>query len=183
MTAAVSVHEVLELFRRFGSVHYDEDISQLDHGLQCAALAVAEGAADELVAAALLHDIGHLLHVSRGASGPTVEDLDHEAVGSRYLAGLFGPAVTGPIALHVRAKRYLCAVEPAAFDGLSDGSRASLVSQGGLMAAGEIAAFVSNPCHDDAIRLRRWDDAGKVEGLEVAPLETYEPLLSRLTTT
>ena len=178
--AARSVDEVLDLYRRFGSDHYDEAITQLDHGLQCAALAGAEGATDALVAAALLHDVGHLLHLRAGGTGPEVADLDHESVGARYLAGLFGPAVTGPVALHVRAKRYLCAVEPDLVDGLSDGSRASLVRQGGPMDRAEADAFAANPGCADAVRLRRWDDSGKVEGLTVAPLESYVPLLERL---
>lgn len=180
--AATSVDEVLDLYRRWGADHYDEELSQLDHAVQTAALAVADGAADELVAAALLHDVGHLLELeARDGRGelPT-EDLDHESVGARYLAGLFGPGVTGPIALHVRAKRYRCAVDPAYLDGLSDGSRRSLALQGGPADAAEVAGFESNPGFRDAVRLRGWDDGGKVDGLVVSDLEHYGPLLDRL---
>ena len=180
--SATSVDEVLELYRRWGSEHYDEEISQTDHAIQTAALAVAEGAAGELVAAALLHDVGHLLELeSRDGRGdlPTV-DLDHEAVGARYLAGLFGPGVTGPIALHVRAKRYRCAVDPAYLAGLSDGSTRSLALQGGPADADEVASFESNPGFADAVRLRSWDDGGKIDGLEVADLDHYRPLLEQL---
>ena len=174
---AGSVDELLDLYERFGPDHYDEDVTQLDHALQCAALASAEGASDELVAAALLHDIGHLLHLRNGADGPVAEDTDHESVGARFLGGLYGPAVTGPVSLHVRAKRYLCAVEPGLVDQLSDGSRASLIRQGGPLDDAEVASFRNNAGHVDAVRLRRWDDAGKVEELVVAPLRDYEPLL------
>lgn len=180
--AAASVDEVLDLYRRWGADHYDEALSQLDHAVQTAALAVADGAADELVVAALLHDVGHLLELeARDGRGelPT-EDLDHESVGARYLAGLFGPGVTGPIALHVRAKRYRCAVDPAYLDGLSDGSRRSLALQGGPANAAEVASFESNPGFRDAVRLRGWDDGGKVDGLVVSDLEHYRPLLERL---
>lgn len=180
--AATSVDEVLGLYRRWGADHYDEELSQLDHAVQTAALAVADSAADELVAAALLHDVGHLLELeARDGRGelPT-EDLDHESVGARYLAGLFGPAVTGPIALHVRAKRYRCAVDPAYLDGLSDGSRRSLALQGGPADAAEVASFETNPGFRDAVRLRGWDDGGKVDGLVVSDLESYRPLLERL---
>jgi phosphonate degradation associated HDIG domain protein len=180
--SATSVDEVLELYRRWGSEHYDEEISQTDHAIQTAALAVAEGAAGDLVAAALLHDVGHLLELeSRDGRGdlPTV-DLDHEAVGARYLAGLFGPGVTGPIALHVRAKRYRCAVDPAYLAGLSDGSTRSLALQGGPADADEVASFESNPGFADAVRLRSWDDGGKIDGLEVADLDHYRPLLEQL---
>ncbi len=179
MSRAASVDEVLDLYRTHGTDRYDEDVTQLDHALQCAALAAAEGAADELVAAALLHDVGHLLHLRDGGAAPGADedDLDHESRGARWLSDLYGPAVTSPIALHVRAKRYLCAVDPGAVDALSDGSQASLVRQGGPLDDEGVASFRANPGHDDAVRLRRWDDAGKVEDLAVAPLDDYESLL------
>ena len=182
--SAASIDEVLALYERFGTQHYDEDLRQIDHALQTAALAVADDAPEALAAAALLHDVGHLLALARGA-GPDagVEaafDLAHEAVGARYLAGLFPPAVTGPIALHVRAKRFRCAVEPGYLASLSDGSRRSLVVQGGPMRPDEISVFERNPASRDATRLRGWDDGGKVDGLEVAPLDTYGDLLVRV---
>lgn len=178
---AASVGEVLDLYRRWGTDHYDEDLSQLDHALQTAALAAAEGADDELVVAALLHDVGHLLELeSRSGRGELPsEDLAHESVGARYLAGVFGPGVTGPVALHVRAKRYRCAVDPGYLAGLSAGSRRSLALQGGPADAAEVAAFESNPGSGDAVRLRSWDDAGKVDGLAVPGLEQYRELLER----
>jgi phosphonate degradation associated HDIG domain protein len=177
---ARTVDEVLDLVDRYGGDRYDEQVSQLDHALQCAALARSEGAPDQLVAAALLHDVGHLLHLRDGGTGPAAEDLHHEAVGARWLAPLFGPEVVGPIALHVRAKRYLCAVEPGTVEQLSDGSRASLVRQGGPLTPGQVAAFEALDGAADAVRLRRWDDAGKVEDLAVAPLGGYRPMLERL---
>jgi len=180
---ATSVNEVLELFDRWGRERYDEDVTQLDHALQSAAHARAEGAADALVAAALLHDVGHLLDLRDGGHAPAPDaddapDLAHEARGARWLAPVFGPAVTGPIALHVAAKRYRCAVEPSYHEGLSDGSRRSLERQGGPMDAAEVARFERHPTHLDAVRLRGWDDAGKVtEGVEVGDLESYRDLL------
>ncbi|MFZ4517804.1 MAG: HD domain-containing protein [Microthrixaceae bacterium] len=174
---AASVDEVLELFDRFGQDRYDEQVAQLDHALQCAALARRDGAPDALVAAALLHDVGHLLHLRDGGRGPADEDLAHEDVGARWLSELFGPEVTDPIALHVEAKRYLCAVEPGLTDTLSAGSRASLVRQGGPLDAAGVAAFEALDGAADATALRRWDDAGKVVGLEVVPLGAYRPLL------
>ncbi len=181
---ATSVQEVLSLFERFGAQNYDEDLSQTEHALQTAALAGADGASDELVAAALLHDVGHLLDMATndGRRGPADHDLEHESVGARYLAGLFGPDVTGPIALHVRAKRYRCAVDPAYLDGLSDGSRRSLVEQGGPYVPAETVRFEANPSAVEAVRLRAWDDGGKAQGLMMPGLEHYRPLLERLTT-
>ena len=179
---AASVDEVLDLFRSYANDRYDEDVTQLDHALQTAALARAEGADDALVAAALLHDVGHLLDLAQhGRRSTSTQDLGHEGRGARYLAALFPPSVTGPIALHVRAKRYRCAVDPEYHDGLSDGSRASLVLQGGPMSVDEADAFAASPASAAAVDLRRWDDGGKVDGLEVPALDDYRPLLESLT--
>jgi phosphonate degradation associated HDIG domain protein len=182
---ASSVDEVVGLYRRWGAEHYDEELSQIDHAVQTAALACAEGAPDELVAAALLHDVGHLLELAvRDGEGQLPdEDLSHEAVGARYLAGLFGVGVTAPIALHVRAKRYRCAVEPDYLAGLSAGSTRSLALQGGPADADEVASFERNPGFGDAVRLRGWDDGGKVDGLDVPELDDYLDLLRRLART
>ena len=177
--AARSVDDVLALYARWGSDGYDEDVSQLVHALQTGALAREARAPDALVAAALLHDIGHLLHLERtgGQRDRGGVDLRHESVGARHLSDLFPPAVTRPIALHVSAKRYRCAVEPDYLLGLSTGSTDSLRSQGGPMSSTEVAAFERTPGHDDAVRLRGWDDTAKVVGLDVAPLEHYVELL------
>ncbi len=180
-----TVDEVLALYERFGADPYDEEISQLDHALQTAALAVAEGASDELVAAALLHDVGHLLHLAEGGRPVPAPhnggfDLHHERVGARALAGVFPPAVTGPIALHVEAKRYRCAVDSGYQASLSAGSRRSLAVQGGPLDAHGVRTFERRPGTRDALRLRAWDDAGKVEGLEVASLVEYRDLLQRV---
>lgn len=165
--------EVLDLFERWGSDPYDEDVGQRDHALQVAALAVAAGASDALVAAALLHDVGHLLVLRGDPVGP------HEHIGPAALGGL--PAeVLRPISLHVQAKRYLCAVDPAYSGSLSGGSVASLRRQGGEMTGAEVEAFEATPGWDDAVRLRRWDDAGKIDGAEVPPLAEYVPLLRSL---
>jgi phosphonate degradation associated HDIG domain protein len=188
---AASVSEVLALYERWGSDHYDEDLSQLDHALQTAGRAVTAGASNALIAAALLHDVGHLLDLDSRSSAASSSmatpssdggDLAHEDLGARYLAAVFPPSVTGPIALHVRAKRYLCAVEPAYASALSLGSRVSLAVQGGPMATEEAVTFERNPTAPDAIALRRWDDAGKVIGAEVAALERYRPLLDQIVT-
>lgn len=168
------IDEVLDLYDRWGGEHYDEDVAQLDHALQTAAHAASAGAADALVAAALLHDAGHLLELRDGPTGP------HERTAAAFLAALFPESVTTPIALHVAAKRYLCAVEPAYHAGLSAGSRRSLGRQGGPMSEAEVVTFEATPGWVDAVALRRWDDAGKVEGAPVPGLAGYEPLLRTL---
>ena len=177
-----SLDDLLALYGRWGNTHYDEEISQLAHALQTAALASAAGASEPLVAAALLHDVGHLLHLemTQGTPNGMAEDQRHEATGARHLAALFPPAVTGPVALHVRAKRYLCGIDAAYAATLSDGSRQSLRLQGGPMEAEEIVSFEAASGYRAAVALRRWDDQAKVDGLDVPPLGRYGDLLQRV---
>ena len=107
-------------------------------------------------------------------------DLRHEVVGADLLAAVLPPSVTEPIRMHVEAKRYLCAVDPTYAAGLSAGSQRSLAAQGGPMTEAEAVAFTTRPGAADAVRLRRWDDAGKVEGLERPPFAAYRATLETL---
>lgn len=152
------------------------------HMLQTAAAARAASADDNLVAACLLHDIGHWLH--DGSTDPMKrhEDDRHEEAGARYLASYFAEPVTRPIAMHVAAKRYLCATEPEYFQKLSPGSVRTLELQGGPMNAEEVAAFEAIPDHENAVAIRRWDEYGKVPGLDVPGFDDYRPMLDGLIT-
>jgi phosphonate degradation associated HDIG domain protein len=163
---------------------YDEEVTELEHAVQAAALARADGGSPHLIAAALLHDVGHLVSDDNVTLDQDLaEDHRHERVGARYLARWFGPQVTAPVALHVAAKRYLCAVEDGYLDDLSPSSVRSLHIQGGPMTAPEIDAFERRAHHSDATRVRRWDDRAKVRGLAVADLAEYRSLLAGLAST
>lgn len=175
-----SVDEIFRAFAERGGDFYGENVSQLDHALQCAFLASGEGASDHLTAAALLHDIGHLFEGRGEAAEREGRDARHEAHGARMLRQWFGPDVAGPVALHVAAKRYLCATEPGYEAALSPASRLSLQLQGGRFAPEERQQFERSPFAADAVRLRRWDDAGKIPDLAIPELEHYRPLLERL---
>jgi phosphonate degradation associated HDIG domain protein len=166
--------EILRLFRARGDSRYGaEDVSQLEHALQAAHLAEQEGASSALIAAALLHDVGHLLHALPADAPERGIDDEHEALGGRWLASRFGPEVCEPVRLHVAAKRYLCAVEAEYILNLSQPSLHSLGLQGGPMMAIEIAAFEAQPFHTDAVRLRRWDDAAKRTNFVTPYLEHF----------
>ncbi|MEQ8718716.1 MAG: HD domain-containing protein [Acidimicrobiales bacterium] len=183
-SAGTVVDEILGLLRCGADVRLDEPVSQLDHALQTAALAEAAGASAGLVAAALLHDIGHLLahRAHDGSCRPGSGGRHHEAVAARYLAPFFGSAVTAPIALHVRAKRYLCAVEPAYVNRLTPASRWDLAAQGGPLSAHGVDGFEDLPWALDALALRRFDDAAKTPGSVTADLEGHRRLLESLVT-
>jgi len=157
-------------------------LSNADHMLQTAAAARAADADNVLIAACLLHDIGHWLHSGPVDAMKRRRDDRHEDIGARYLAPYFADPVTRPIALHVAAKRYLCATEPDYFQKLSPASVRTLEHQGGPMDAAEIAAFRTIPDHENAIAIRRWDEYGKVPGLHVPTFDDYRPMLRGLMT-
>jgi gamma-butyrobetaine dioxygenase len=172
------VDAIMSLFGKRGAAAYHgEAVSQTEHALQAAELAEREGASDALVVAALLHDVGHLLEGQDEDLADRGLDGRHEEAGCSWLAAHFGPEVTEPIRLHVAAKRYLCAVDPAYLTGLSRASRASLMLQGGPMNAEERADFEGNPYFQDAVRLRRWDDLAKIPDLAVPGLKHYRDRL------
>lgn len=150
-----------------------EVITQEQHALQCAHLAETEGAPATLIAAALLHDIGHLMEHDFEAAMERNEDRYHENLGEKYLAEWFGPEVTEPVRLHVDAKRYLCATDPDYLNKLSPASAHTLKIQGGPMNDDEVAAFETNPHYREAVRLRIWDDEGKDPDMKTATLDHY----------
>ena len=170
--------EILTLYEtRAQGAYFGEAVSELEHALQAAALALEEGAPDRLALAALLHDIGHLLHRFPENIAELGVDARHEILGATWLAQHFDESITAPVRLHVDAKRYLCAVEPAYLQDLSPASVRSLELQGGPMTAEEVEAFLRTPWAADAVRIRRWDDQAKVPGLAVPDLASWRRLL------
>lgn len=168
------VDAILALYADKGrAAYFGEAVTQTEHALQCAHLAAASGADDARIAAALLHDVGHLLHGLPEDVAVRGVDGRHEDTGAAWLRRHFGPAVAEPVRLHVAAKRYLCAVEPAYLAGLSAASRLSLRLQGGAMSADEARNFQAEPWFNSAVAVRRWDDAAKTPGLDVPGLGHY----------
>jgi len=166
------IGELAELFTGPGAAEYlGEPVTIGVHMRQAGARAEAAGAAPALVAAALLHDVGHL----RGET-----DDRHSQAGADWLARWFGPEVTEPVRLHVAAKRYLCAVEPGYLAELSQESVRTLAVQGGPMTAAEAAAFEARPYFSDAVRVRRWDDEAKEPEVEPPDFCHFSGLLTGL---
>lgn len=156
--------------------HRRESVTELQHALQCAQLAEWSQVGHALVAAALLHDIGHF---AAAAIGDDVDD-EHERRAAELLNGLFPAAVIEPVRLHVQAKRYLVATDASYLAGLSSASVHSLALQGGAMSAEECRRFEAMPHNEDALVLRRWDDSAKMPGRSTPPLAYYLPLLREL---
>ena len=172
------VDGLIALFREKGNgAYFGEAVTETEHALQCAHLAEQSGAAAELIAAALLHDVGHLLHGLPEDIADRGQDGRHEDAGAAWLQRSFGPPVVYPVRLHVAAKRYLCAVEPDYRAGLSEASQRSLRLQGGPMSPEEVCRFEHEPWFRSAVAVRRWDDGAKVPGLVVPGLDHYRPCL------
>lgn len=180
----MKVTTIEQLFERLGTrgngAYGLSSVTQLDHGLQSAALAQERGLGDAMTIAALFHDVGHLGIAEDVSLADQGIDDRHEFASAQILGRLFGPAVSEPVRLHVAAKRYLCTVEPDYLARLSEDSLVSLNLQGGTQSDEEKAAFESEPYFRDAVELRRIDDDAKVTGLVVPGLDSYRPMAEGL---
>ncbi|WP_075881918.1 HD domain-containing protein [Vreelandella massiliensis] len=178
-TADASQDDVVKalqsLYQRAGNIHYGEDVTQLEHAVQCASLARQSDASDELIVAALLHDIGHLV-------GPHDwrDKNQHDDIGAKLLENFFDDAICQPIRLHAQAKRYLCAIESGYYEALSEASKHSLTHQGGIMTKKECHHFAASQHFEAAVTLRRWDDVGKCEQLSGVAFHEFLPAIKRM---
>lgn len=176
--SARSIDDVVRVLRDEGGARYGrEPVSQLEHALQSADLALRAGARPALIVAAMLHDIGHLTDPEAERADDEARDVKHEATGAQWLAGLFGEDVLTPIRLHVAAKRYLTAIDDGYMATLSPQSVRSLELQGGPYSEVEAERFIAARHAADAVLLRRWDDEAKVAGRITPPLEHFVPFM------
>ena len=160
-----------------GRLDYGENVTIAEHSLLTAAAAEQQGHHDTLVAACLMHDVGHWLDEPDDGYGIH----DHGDLGGDWVAARFDAAVSEPVRLHIEAKRFLCARDPDYHDHLSSASKYTLTRQGGPMTADEAEAFEARPHAGDAVMLRRLeDDHGKLTGVGVLPLSHFRLLLDRL---
>jgi phosphonate degradation associated HDIG domain protein len=170
-----------DIFRRRGGEEYlGEPVTMAEHMLQGAYFAEQRGEEEEIIVAALLHDIGHFTSEFGTFSMDDTHDRHHEEAGAQVLERFFPVLVVDCVREHVAAKRYICATDPSYFDELSAASIHSLNLQGGPMNAAEVAAFEKNPNFQKIVRVRRLDDAGKVAGLKTPGFDHYAPMVQRV---
>ncbi len=174
-----TIESIFTVFRERGNRQYGENVTELEHALQTAAFARQFNEPDAILVSCLLHDYGHLLHDLGEDIAQQGVDAQHEELGAKLLKGMFPEAILEPIRLHVAAKRYLCWKEPAYAEGLSASSALSLKLQGGPMTDSEATAFASLPHYHAAVLVRRYDDMGKVPGMQTASLESYRGLIEK----
>lgn len=178
---ALSLYDIGVLFERHGGLAYSgEPVTQLEHALQSGALAEEAGAADALVAAAFLHDLGHLLNLQGDTPSAHGIDDKHQYFALPFLRPVLPECVLEPIRLHVDAKRYLCAVDSAYCARLSADSVRSLALQGGVFNDAQARAFIEKPFADDAVKLRRWDDAAKDAAMRTPDLAHFLGIVARV---
>ncbi|MGF6753611.1 phosphonate degradation HD-domain oxygenase [Paraburkholderia sp. GAS42] len=178
---ALSLDDIRTLFEQHGEVAYSgEPVTQLEHALQSGALAEEAGASEELIAAAFLHDLGHLLNQQgETPSARGIDDL-HQYFALPFLRPVLPEAVLEPIRLHVDAKRCLCAIDDTYFGQLSADSVRSLELQGGIYSREEAQAFLAKPYAEDALRLRKWDDRAKEAKRTTPDAEHFLRIVERL---
>lgn len=170
-----------EIFTRRGAEEYlGEPVSIAEHMLQGAQLAEESGAREEVVAAALLHDVGHFTHDFPTDAADLGIDSRHEEAGAKVLEDFFPQVIVDCVRYHVDAKRYLCATDPEYYSALSDASVLSLKLQGGPMSEDEVKAFEQNPNYREIVQVRIWDDIGKVPDKQTPGFDYYLPLLERV---
>lgn len=181
MTKFDTPEEVIELLAtQGGESYFGEPVTVLEHCLEAAFFACQTSSSNEQIVAALLHDVGHLLHKESEDVAEQGVDTHHEELADAFLAAHLPPAVTEPIRMHVAAKRYLCFADAAYLEALSPSSLLSLKLQGGPMSAEQAEAFLAAPFAQQAIALRHWDDEAKIPALPVPEASTYLPLLETL---
>ena len=169
------------IFERCGDEEYlGEPVTMGQHMLQGATLAENAGLSEEIIVAALLHDIGHFTSEFGTFTMDDTADRHHEDAGAEVLAGFFPTIVTDCVRYHVAAKRYLCATKPEYFNRLSEASIHSLNLQGGPMSADEVAEFEQNPNLSDIIKVRYLDEAGKDPEMETPDYWHFAPMVKRV---
>ena len=172
-----TVNEIFDLYAKHGAEEYaGEKVSQLEHMVQAAQLAIDGGYDDEVVLAAFLHDVGHLLpiqHASESMDGYGM--MDHEKVGAQYLRRVgFSERLCKLIGSHVNAKRYLTWKYPEYYEQLSGASKKTLEYQGGRMEEAEAKQFEADPLFELYIKMRRWDEAAKIENQPVPDINLFK---------
>lgn len=172
------IHELFELLERSAQDHDSpgvegEAVDQLAHGLQCAyELLLSHPDDDELQIAGLVHDIGHQLVPG--------DDAGHGIAAAEAVRDLLGDRVATLVELHVPAKRYLVATDPAYRSLLSSVSVRTLGNQGGTMTVDEAADFRRRDGWEDGVALRRADDRAKTPGRVVFELAWWRPVVERV---
>ncbi len=166
--------------RRGGEEYLGEPVTMAEHMLQGATIAEQNNMPEDVIVAALLHDIGHFTSEFGTYHPDDTEDRHHEDAGAEVLAPFFPSVVTDCVLYHVAAKRYLCATKPEYFKRLSPASVHTLQLQGGPMSDDEVATFEANPNLEKIIQVRYLDEAGKRADMVTPDFWHFAPMVQRV---
>ena len=169
------------IFEKRGDEEYlGEPVTMGQHMLQGATMAEKSREPDEIIIGTLLHDIGHFTSEFGTFSMEDTEDRYHEDAGAAVLEQFFPKVITDCCRHHVAAKRYLCATDPEYFQKLSTASIHSLNLQGGPMSEAEIKNFERNPNLKKILKVRLYDDAGKIPDMVTPSFWHFAPLVQKM---
>jgi len=166
--------------RRGGEEYLGEPVTMAEHMLQGATIAEENGQSEEIIVAALLHDIGHFTSEFGTFSMDDTQDKFHEEAGAKVLEDFFPSIITDCVRYHVAAKRYLCATKPEYLGRLSEASTHSLNLQGGPMNTEEVSEFEQNPNIKEIVQVRYLDDAGKHADMKTPAFAHFAPMVQRI---
>lgn len=174
--------DIIRLYQQHGGEEYaGEAVTQLEHMAQAAQLAQEMGYDEEVILAAFLHDIGHICVSMQGDNEMNGYGIiDHEEIGAVFLRDKgFSERLIRLVESHVDAKRYLTFSSPEYYNNLSEASKRTLDFQGGQMNEAEAAAFEADPLFELIVKMRRWDEAAKIENIPVPDLSTYQEMIRK----
>jgi phosphonate degradation associated HDIG domain protein len=176
MSAEEKANHLINIILTKGQADYiGEPVSQLEHAVQAAQLAERAGESDEVIVAALFHDIGHMIESAETMGG--YGNADHEGLGAEYLKSLgFSDTVCSLVKGHVQAKRYLTYKHPSYYEKLSEASKQTLEYQGGRMTVDEAAAFEADPIFSLHLKMRAWDEQAKLENEPLPDMVKYKAM-------
>ena len=170
------IEKIIDKFQNNKSLYIGEKVTIAEHMIQSAMMAEKTKSKDTLICSCLLHDYGHFILDDPDELVREKKDGKHEDIGYEYLKKYFKEEIVEPIKNHVLAKRYL-ARNQKYFNLLSPASITSLKLQGGLMSDDEAQTFEKNKYFKDSIKLRRFDEAAKNEGVKIKDIIEYKSLL------
>lgn len=173
-----------KLFTQKGAESYGEGLSQEAHMAQSAQLALNDKCSEDVIVAAGLHDIGHLLEGDNFKSMAGYGIHQHDKLASELLSDLgFNDDICQMVELHVECKRYFCAIDPAYHSTLSPASQETLTFQGGAMNEEEVQDFQAFANCQEILKVRQIDDMAKdPDGIKQMPTwfwDTAERVLAK----
>lgn len=174
------ITKIISLYEKNGASNYiGENLSQTEHMIQSAMLAEDAKESPQVIIAAFLHDIGHLIELQNNSVQMELLGVqNHEEIGREYLLKMgISKKIANLVGNHVKSKRYLTQTDPSYFSTLSEASKKTFIFQGGAMNETEMKEFELDELFAESIRLRKYDDQAKIPDLKIKSLDYYAKMM------